>query len=74
MNLNMLKDNVGWRVQLAPQVTHLDTLGRELPTKNGGLDHSRRYFGSMTGMFLMIGTGDASLMTGKKSNQMPPSA
>lgn len=34
MNLDMLKGNVGWRVQLAPQAIHLDEFGRELPEKN----------------------------------------
>lgn len=34
MNLDMLKGNVGWRVQLAPQAIHLDAFGRELPSKN----------------------------------------
>jgi hypothetical protein len=34
MNLEMLKGNVGWRVQLAPQAIHLDEFSRELPSKN----------------------------------------
>jgi hypothetical protein len=34
MNLEMLKGNVGWRVQLAPHAIHLDEYGRELPDKN----------------------------------------
>lgn len=34
MNLEMLKGNVGWRMQLAPQAIHLDEFGRELPGKN----------------------------------------
>lgn len=34
VNLEMLKGNVGWRMQLAPQAIHLDELGRELPGKN----------------------------------------
>lgn len=34
MNLEMLKGNVGWRMQLAPQALHLDEFGRELPGKN----------------------------------------
>ncbi len=33
-NLDRLKGNVGWRVQLAPQAIHLDAFGRELPGKN----------------------------------------
>src|ERR1700676_1938326 len=31
MNLEQLKKNIGWRVQLAPPAIHLDALGRELP-------------------------------------------
>lgn len=34
MNLDMLKGNVGWRMQLAPQAIHLDEFGREVPGKN----------------------------------------
>jgi hypothetical protein len=34
MNLDMLKGNVGWRMQLAPQAIHLDEFGRELQGKN----------------------------------------
>lgn len=34
MNLEKLKGNVGWRVQLVPQAIHLDRYGRELPGKN----------------------------------------
>lgn len=34
MNLEKLKTNIGWRVQLAPQAIHLDEFGRELPGKN----------------------------------------
>jgi hypothetical protein len=31
MNLEQLKRNIGWRVQLAPPAIYLDALGRELP-------------------------------------------
>lgn len=34
MNLDKLKTNVGWRVQIAPPAIHLDEFGRELPGKN----------------------------------------
>jgi hypothetical protein len=34
MNLEQLKKNIGWRVQLAPSAIHLDALGRELPSRN----------------------------------------
>jgi hypothetical protein len=34
MNLEKLKTNIGWRVQIAPIAIHLDDLGRELPGKN----------------------------------------
>jgi hypothetical protein len=34
MNLEQLKKNVGWRVQLEPLAIHLDALGRELPGRN----------------------------------------
>jgi len=34
MNLEKLKGNVGWRVQIAPQAIHLDECGRDLPRKN----------------------------------------
>ena len=34
VNLEKLKGNIGWRMQLAPQAIHLDEFGRELPGKN----------------------------------------
>lgn len=34
MNLDQLKKNVGYRVQLDPPAIHLDDMGRELPLKN----------------------------------------
>jgi hypothetical protein len=34
MNLEQLKRNIGWRVQLEPPAIHLDALGRELPVRN----------------------------------------
>jgi len=34
MNLDQLKKNVGFRVQLEPPAIHLDAIGRELPGKN----------------------------------------
>jgi hypothetical protein len=34
MNLEKLKANIGWRVQIAPHAIHLDEFGRELPGKN----------------------------------------
>jgi hypothetical protein len=34
MNLEQLKKNIGYRVQLQPPAIHLDARGRELPTRN----------------------------------------
>jgi hypothetical protein len=34
MNLEKLRGNVGWHMQLSPQAIHLDKFGRELPGKN----------------------------------------
>jgi hypothetical protein len=34
MNLEQLRKNAGWRVQLEPPAIHLDALGKELPMRN----------------------------------------
>jgi hypothetical protein len=35
VNLDLLKKNIGFRVQLEPPAIHLDPSGRELPGRNG---------------------------------------
>lgn len=34
MNYDQLRNNIGWRMRIAPQAIHMDEYGRELPGKD----------------------------------------